>query len=430
MKNTTFDTRRKGTLLAKIMTFEKNFSELSEKIKQLEAENRVLKAQLIEAERRAQESEKLKSAFLANMSHEIRTPMNAILGFSDLLTELELDIDKNLLKEYLEIIKSNGNQLLQLIDDIIDIAKIEAQQLEIVFSECHVNNLLHELLISFNDNIIRTPDKSLDLKLTTPAGYQQLLIETDPYRLKQILSNLIGNAIKFTHEGYVEFGYRIIADHEIEFFVKDTGIGISEEDKQLIFEKFGQLPTKDFRSRPGTGVGLAICKNLAELLGGKLYLESKLNIGSTFYFSLPLVKSQSASPFSDDYAVKNNIDWSSKRILIVEDEESNFRYLKYTLEVTKVKLLRAHNGIQAIDMIRSDNSIDLCLMDIHLPVMNGYDATQIIREFAPDLPIIAQTAFAMPGEKEKSIKAGCNAYISKPISRSDLIKLIDNFINK
>lgn len=412
------------------MTFEKNQQELSERIQQLEAENRILKEHLIEAERRAQESEKLKSAFLANMSHEIRTPMNAILGFSDLLTDIEFSFDKSLMKEYLEIIKSNANHLLQLIDDIIDIAKIEAQQLEIVISECQVNQLLHELLVSFNDNIIRAPEKILDLKLTTPAGYQNLVIETDPYRLKQVLSNLISNAIKFTHEGYVEFGYRILKNEQIEFFVKDTGIGISEDDQKLIFEKFGQVQTQDFRSRRGTGVGLAICKSLSELLGGKLYLESKLHVGSTFYFALPLVLHKSSDDFDENFNQRPEIDWSDKTILIVEDEESNFRYLKYTLEITNAKLLRAHNGIQAIDMIRSDNQIDLCLMDIHLPVMNGYDATQVIREFSPDLPIIAQTAFSMPGEREKSLKAGCNGYISKPISRTDLIKLIDKFLDK
>ncbi|NLJ08104.1 MAG: hypothetical protein GX437_10575, partial [Sphingobacteriales bacterium] len=294
------------------MTFEKNQQELSERIQQLEAENRILKAHLIEAERRAQESEKLKSAFLANMSHEIRTPMNAILGFSDLLTDIEFSFDKSLMKEYLEIIKSNANHLLQLIDDIIDIAKIEAQQLEIVISECQVNQLLHELLVSFNDNIIRAPEKILDLKLTTPAGYQNLVIETDPYRLKQVLSNLISNAIKFTHEGYVEFGYRILKNEQIEFFVKDTGIGISEDDQKLIFEKFGQVQTQDFRSRRGTGVGLAICKSLSELLGGKLYLESKLHVGSTFYFALPLVLHKSSDDFDENFNQRPKIDWSDK----------------------------------------------------------------------------------------------------------------------
>jgi len=401
----------------------------SDLLTQLEAEIKQLKAKLTEAESKASQSEKLKSAFLANLSHEIRTPMNAILGFSELLTDYELE--PMMQKEYLEIIKSNGRDLLQLIDDIIDIAKIEAETLEITITDCHVNKILNELLISYNDNIVRVPEKNLDLKLITPAGNQNLVIETDPYRFKQIISNLISNAIKFTFEGSVQFGYKIINNDTIRVYVKDTGIGISSEDHNTIFEKFGQVETTDFRSRRGTGVGLAICKSLTELLGGKIWFESEKNQGSTFYFSLPLVKSNSQSAVTTD-SVENIIhyDWSGRRILIVEDEESNFRYLKYTLEITKIKLLRAHNGIQAIDLVKNNNDIELVLMDIHLPVMNGYDATQVIREFKPDLPIIAQTAFAMPGEKEKSLEAGCNDYISKPISRTDLINTIAKFINK
>jgi len=407
------------------MTVNNHISDFEKRINELEAEIQRLGLKLIDSEQRANESEKLKSAFLANLSHEIRTPMNAIIGFSELLTDYEIDAEMQ--KEYLEIVKSNGKLLLQLIDDIIDIAKIEAQQLEISISDCQINKILHELLLSYNDNIIRVPEKSIDLKLTTPSGTQNLVIETDPYRLKQILSNLISNAIKFTSSGLVEFGYKIIQNETIQFFIKDTGIGISEADKDKIFEKFDQVETKDFRSRRGTGVGLAICKSLTEILGGKIWFESEIGVGSIFYFSLPLIKSE-AEPFEfQDNKANSALNWNNKRILIVEDEESNFRYLKYTLEITKVKLIRAHNGIQAIDILRTNKDIDLVLMDIHLPVMNGYDATQVIREFNPDIPIIAQTAFAMPGEKNKSLSAGCNDYISKPISRTDLVKLISRF---
>ena len=381
------------------------------------------------AENRAEESDKLKDAFLANMSHEIRTPMNAILGFAELLSDD--DISTEIRDEYIGIIRDNGKSLLTILDDIMDTAKLESQQIEINKSDCQVNVTLNELLVAFNDNVVRDPDKILDLKLTTPANSQNNVIKTDAYRLKQILFNLISNAIKFTEKGVIEFGYRILNDvNKIQFFVKDTGVGISAEDLDSVFNRFNHVMTGGYQSRRGAGLGLAICKSLAELLEGEMSVESAQGKGSTFYLTIPYEIADYVDVNEAKKGPSASYNWQDKKIMVGEDEESNYRYLKYSLEITGVKLTRAHNGMQAIEMFKKANDLDLILMDIHLPVMNGYDATQVIKEINPNIPIIAQTAFAMPGEREKSREPGCDGYLSKPIARKALLSLIDELITR
>ena len=407
-----------------------NEKEIEKKIEELQDEVDMLTEKLRLAESRAEESDKLKDAFLANMSHEIRTPMNAILGFAELLSEE--DITTDIRKEYIGIICENGKSLLTILDDIMDTAKLESQQIEINKSDCLVNQILNELLVSFNDNVVRDPDKILDLKLTTPANTQNLKIKTDSYRLKQVMFNLISNAIKFTDKGYVEFGYRIIDDRKLlQFFVKDTGVGISEEDQHQIFSRFKQVESEGFKNTRGAGLGLAICKSLAELLEGNMQVESQEGEGSTFFLTIPFEAAGRYEAQEVKSGQTSSFKWNDKKIMIVEDEESNYRYLKYSLEITGVTIDRAHNGMQAIEIFKKDaDYYDLILMDIHLPVMNGYDATQMIKELRADIPVIAQTAFAMPGEKEKCREAGCDGYLSKPIARKALLQMINEFISE
>jgi CheY-like chemotaxis protein len=408
------------------MTYDQGFEDNEHQIERLLNENKALKEKLVKAENRAEESDKLKNAFLANMSHEIRTPMNAILGFAELLSDDHLTA--SIRDEYVSIICENGKALLTILDDIMDTAKIESEQIEIQKSDCNINELLKELQEQFNDSVVRDPDKILDLKLTIPANLQKLQIKTDSYRLKQVLFNLISNAIKFTSKGYVEFGFVLLQEKEqIQFFVKDTGVGISDEDKEYIFNRFNQVMTDGYKSRRGAGLGLAICKSLAELLEGDLSFESSRGKGSEFYLTLPFEASEFIEQVEEKKGLSAGYHWQDKHIMIVEDEESNYRYLKYSLEITGVNLIRAHNGMQAIEMFKKESKIDLILMDIHLPVMNGYDATQMIKEINPDVPVIAQTAFAMPGEKEKSKEAGCDGYLSKPIARKAMLQMIDDF---
>jgi PAS domain S-box-containing protein len=376
---------------------------------------------------KAEQSDKLKSSFLANMSHEIRTPMNAIIGFSDLLASDELeDIER---KEYIRHIRNSGELLLNIINDIIDIAKIEAGEVKIIEHDCNINDILQESYLTHMDTLKRTKkDKYIDLKLKKGTS-NPFIIKSDPFRIKQILSNLISNAIKFTDSGEISFGYQFVNDGNIMFFVKDTGIGLPPDKVNIVFERFRQVEESSVRNYGGTGLGLSITKNLIELLGGKIWLKSEEKKGSVFYFTLPVKQLQflnsqptMGNPLNDNY------DWEGKTILIAEDDESNFKVLKEFLNKTNVTLLRALDGQEAVTICNNNNDIDLVLMDIQMPRLNGYEATQLIKSKNPRLPIIAQTAYAMSGEKEKSVKAGCDDYISKPLDKKVLFSKISGMI--
>lgn len=384
------------------------------------------------AKEKAEESDRLKSSFLANMSHEIRTPMNAIIGFTDLLGDPDLTADQK--DEFIGLIHTSGNTLLTLLDDIIDITKIESGQLRLTPTECQVNMLLRELQISFNELLKRYDKTNISLYFKEAVSDLKFSIVADALRIKQVLSNLIGNAIKFTDTGYVEFGYRLTDNGFIEFYVKDTGIGVAVESTDMIFDRFGQVNNSFITHYGGSGLGLTISKNLVELMGGKIWMESELEKGSTFYFTVPYLKTGKQAgeiiPLQDQgYSnVTETADFSDYLILIAEDEETNYMFLSETLKRTKVKLLWAHNGLEAVDFVKSNPEIDLVLMDLKMPGMNGYEATRMIRIMMPELPIIAQTAYAMSDEKEKSVEAGCNEYLTKPIKPSMLIYTIKKFL--
>jgi PAS domain S-box-containing protein len=373
----------------------------------------------------AEESDRLKTAFLANMSHEIRTPMNSILGFSNLLSETDFDDEKKV--EYLKHILQSSNILLNLIDDIIDISKIEAGHLNVNIVESNVNKLVREVFSTFNETKTK---QNIELRLILPPESELISVQTDPLRVRQIVTNLIGNALKFTEKGFVELGYNIkngAVDQFLEFYVKDTGVGIPLDKQAIIFERFRQVDEATTRKYGGTGLGLAISKKLVGLLGGNIWVDSTPNEGSVFYFTLPYSKKVevlgSDEPF---HATKYN--WKGRTILIAEDENSNYELIKASIYRTGIKIIRAHNGEEAVEHIERNNGIDLVLMDIRMPRMNGYEATRKIKSLKPGLPVISITAYAMSEDKAKSLEAGCDVYISKPIKPSRLLSLLNDFI--
>lgn len=383
--------------------------------------------ELIEAKQKAEESDKLKSAFLANMSHEIRTPMNSIIGFSELLAKPG-SFDKHKDK-YLEFIINSGKSLLNLINDIIDISKIEAGQLKVKPRKVALNPIMNEIYLS-HYQINDMKNKPFELRMKKAVDTDDFNIETDPFRFKQILNNLIGNAMKFTEKGYIEFGYKFNTPEQLLFYVKDTGVGMPQDKLDVIFKRFGQIEQKDDKNQSGTGLGLTISKKLAELLGGDMWVESVENEGSTFFFTLPY---DSELNTADEYGASQTDGDNSmegKTILVAEDEDMNIAYMKEVLADTKANVLWAKNGEEAVNITKENPSIDLILMDIKMPIMNGYDATKKIREFNKDVVIIAQTAYALTGEKEKTIAAGCNYYITKPIEIQVLMNTLQGFLNR
>jgi signal transduction histidine kinase len=397
---------------------------------------KVVEERYIQAKEKAEESDRLKSAFLANMSHEIRTPMNGILGFTALLNNPRLNENKR--NEYWNLVNSSSQTLLNLIDDIIDISKIETGQLIIHENKCNLYQLLHQLFGIFKDNVL-LKEKNLDFTIKVAESLQDLVIICDYARLRQIFSNLLSNAIKFTEKGSIEFGYSLLNSangrdnngSSVLFFVKDSGIGIHDDQIPLIFDVFRQIDDSYTRKVGGTGLGLSISKNLVNMLGGEIWVDSKQELGSTFYFTIPFHKgernSRSMTP-SNLIGRENNINWEKKVILIAEDEEINFLYLNTVLKRTKASIYWVKNGKEAVEWCKMNEKIDIVLMDIKMPIMNGYEATQEIRKFKPAIPIIAQTAYAMANEKTLCLMAGCNAYLSKPIRKDDLLSTIKAFL--
>ena len=382
---------------------------------------------LIDARDKAEESDKLKSAFLANMSHEIRTPMNAILGFSQLLSEPETSPDEQ--NHYIGLIQNSGNDLLALIDDIIDISKVEAGQIKIFKSDYFLDNILSELYTSFSE-FLKTKEKKkkLQLKYSRVKNADKAIIFTDIDRFKQIFINLLNNAIKFTDSGTVEFGFSIEKSegkNVFGFYVSDTGIGIENDKLDIIFNSFRQANDSNTRLYGGTGLGLAITKRMVELLGGQINVSSKRGKGSTFSFTLPIRNENSAISFignkqKKDSPLKRNIKWNDKALLIVEDDDQGFFFFEKVFKNTGIKITRAITGREAVNQCKR-NPFDIVLMDIQLPEMDGLEATKLIKKSKPEIPIIAQTAYALSGEKEKCMNAGCDDYISKPIDISELM---------
>ncbi|MBN2348848.1 MAG: response regulator [Bacteroidales bacterium] len=390
--------------------------------------------ELVKAKEKAEESDRLKSKFLANVSHEIRTPMNAIMGFANLLGEHGLS-DKEKL-ECINHINTNTDSLLSLIDDILDISKIEANELTIKKVPCDVNSILESLHATFNEIIALGDNSNIKLNLAKSIYEINITMLTDPVRLRQIFTNLIGNALKFTRKGFINFGYNVLENNhksgKVEFFVEDTGIGIPAEKLNIIFERFGKIDTLDkTQAYRGVGLGLAISKSLVELMGGTISVKSGLNKGTRFTFILPLEKTEKLVQKPKKTKVNiDNVSLEGKIVLIVEDEESNIFYMKSIFHKQLCIVKHARSGEEAVDMCRKDKDINIVFMDIKLPEMDGYDATLEIKQFRPDLPVIAQTAYAVHDEREKSIAAGCDDYIAKPFMANDIVLLAKKHLKK
>ncbi|RLD60742.1 MAG: hybrid sensor histidine kinase/response regulator, partial [Bacteroidetes bacterium] len=380
------------------------------------------------AKDKAEESDKLKSSFLANMSHEIRTPMNAILGFTELLSRNTLTTDNK--NQYIEIIQNSGTHLLDIINDIIDISKIDAKQMDIVETAFDINTLLFEIYQFFQALILEKDNKQIPLILNIDKPDIENLIFSDKTRLRQILINLIGNAIKFTEKGSIALAYEIKNSDTILFSIKDTGIGMSDEELKYVFNRFRQGDETYNRVFGGTGLGLSISKEFVELLGGKIWAESVKGKGSTFYFTIPLkhVLETQQTTISEKPELNKSEKLKGKTILIVEDEEYSLLILEEFLKPIGVSIITATDGLQAIQSCIDNPEIDLVLMDIQLPKLDGLEASRRIKKIKPDLPIIAQTANALHEDKQRALSAGCNDYISKPIDSDQLNIMVNKYL--
>jgi signal transduction histidine kinase/ActR/RegA family two-component response regulator len=380
----------------------------------------------------AEEADKLKTAFLANMSHEIRTPMNAILAFSNFLKDNDItSVQKN---EYINYINACGTSLLHLIDDILDTAKIESKQLKINIKQCNLSSILNELYFYFLNH---KKCKEGEIKLSIPAHCfsRNYSLETDCVRLRQILTNLLDNAFKFTEKGDIEFGFDII-ENMIQFFVRDTGIGIPLEKIDIIFERFGQVNDNSHKVYKGTGLGLSISKNLAELLGGKMWVETNEGVGTCFFFTIPANSLNSTEILTGQESLLTDghnptLIWKDYTILVAEDDDLNFKLIQIALQKTKVNVIRANNGQEVLNILDEISNIHAVLMDIQMPVMDGFEATIQLKKRFPQLPVIAQTAFAMSDDKIKCLEVGCDDYISKPLNIDELyLKLDSTFLHQ
>ena len=378
---------------------------------------------LVAAKEKAEESDRLKSAFLANMSHEIRTPMNGILGFAELLKEPKLTGNEQ--KMFLEIIEKSGERMLNIINDLINISKIESGQMDVHFSETNINE---QLLFLYNFFKLEANQKNLKLVVNYPDSENAVYVETDKEKVYAILTNLIKNALKFTTEGSIEFGCKVDGN-KLVFHTKDTGIGIAANKQKSVFERFVQAGTGKANVYEGAGLGLSISKAYVEMLGGEIWLESEQGRGTSFFFTLPLQEKK-----EKDVSIKNlpaEFDKNPDRIftiLVAEDDEISLVYINHMLKTNQTNILVARNGAEAVEICRNNSEIELVLMDISMPVYDGHVAAQMIKEFRPGLPIIAQTAFALEEDKERYGEY-FDDYITKPINADVLKNVIRKYIS-
>ncbi len=389
-------------------------------------ERKQVESELIIAKEKAEESDRLKSAFLTNVSHEIRTPMNGILGFTELLKEPNLSIDDQ--QDFIRTIQISGARMLNTINSIVDMSKIDSGLTNVDIKETNLSKTIEFTYKFFKPE---AEIKGLQLLFKNGLPAKETIIKTDNEKVYGILTNLVRNAIKFTYEGSIEFGYEKKGEY-LEFYVQDTGIGIPQGQRQMIFDRFRQASDSYNRGYEGSGLGLSIAKSYVKMLGGKIWVESEEGSGSTFYFTIPYnkVSEEKAGIIKDRFAQHKEPQLENLKILIVEDDEISNSFLSQTLQKISKEVLHEKAGVEAIEACRNNPDLDLVLMDIRMPGMDGLEATRQIRQFNKDVIIIAQTAYAFAGDREKALEAGCNDYISKPIIKTLMYELIKKHIIK
>ena len=387
-------------------------------------QNEQIKRELI----RVQQSERLKMTFLSNMSHEIRTPMNAIMGFSELLEINDFDEDDT--DPFVDQIISNSEILLKIVDDIIDFAKIEAGEFTPSIAPCRIDQMLFELEETFSTRLNSLQREKPRLSLKLPGFVHDLTLNTDGIRLKQVVNNLLDNALKFTARGSVEFGVDRIEENNIYFYVRDTGIGISEENKAFIFERFRQVEETFTRKFGGVGLGLSLSKSFVELLGGKIWMESALNSGSTFWFTLPMANIL-INGNSENNSIKSirNHDWSRYTVLMIDGVSPTIQYYEYILRFTNIKIVKVNNGIEAIEFIKSQKTPDVILMDMESSRINCVDTIKLLKRVVPDIPILVQSVKELQKNDGLGIDGEVDSSLYSTIRSRDLIENLTHYFN-
>ena len=391
-------------------------------------ERKQMMEDLVAAKEKAEESDRLKSAFLANMGHEIRTPMNIIMGFAEQLNDPDLTGEEK--KEYLDIIEKSGRGLLDIFNDIVSISKVEAGQMPVSVTEVNINETIEQIYSSFS---VEAEQKGIVIIYDNGLTGQQDFINTDREKVNTILTNLVKNAIKFTNAGFIEIGHKQKGAF-LEFYVKDTGLGINPEQLKIIFEPFRQGSESLRRNYEGVGLGLSISKSYVEMLGGRIWVESSEGTGSVFYFTLPYNieadRKNMLQPVAVVSAYQEDSSFNNLKILIAEDNEYAAKLLGKIVKPDARGILIANTGTRAVEICRENPDIDLVLMDIQMPEMNGIEATKQIRKFNTDVMIIAQTAFVYTHNRDEAIEAGCNDYMTKPVDQALLRKLVKEHFEK
>jgi len=382
--------------------------------------------ELLLSKTKAEESDNLKTAFLSNLSHEIRTPLNAIIGFSSLLTDSDLTNAEK--RNLADVLYKNSNDLLKLIENLIEISEIETGQLSIKKSECCVNKLLEELKETFLADDKK--GKSVKLNVRREVRSDDFTILTDPLRLKQVLNNLISNASKFTENGFIEFGYSFKDERTLMFYVIDTGIGIEPEKQKYIFNPFRQADDSNTRRFGGMGIGLSISKHIVEKLGGKIWLTSKSGSGSTFFFTIPYIPVRFKFDPEPKEERNTTYDWKNRTILVADDIDSNFVFLKAAMKHTNVEVIWAKSGLEAVDLVKNNPAIDLVLMDIVMPDMDGFEATKLIKSHNNTLPVVCQTAYPTNDNCQAAQDCGFDSFMAKPIKVEGMLQIIDKYFSK
>lgn len=383
-------------------------------------ERKLSELELIKAKEKAEESDKLKTAFINNISHEIRTPLNGILGFGQFLTESDLSVEQRL--SYFDILQKSSRRLMNTISDYIDMARIVSGTMEVHKKEF----LLQPVFMDIVENTkYLCAEKNIEFDVVIPEKTNNIILYSDGEIIGKILNNLLNNAIKFTKQGRINCGYSLNSGF-LEFYVNDTGCGIAPDKLDLIFEMFTQEDVSISRGYEGSGLGLSIAGGLVKLLGGTITVTSEKEIGSSFTFTVPYVATEPLLADISEPEIKTEL--RKPLVLIAEDEDSNFLYFEYVMKLIECDYLRANDGAEAVEICKKNSDITLILMDIQMPVMNGLEATWLIHEFRPDLPVVAVTAYAQTGDEYRCRAAGCNDYLSKPVKKDKLLSLLHKYI--